>query len=104
MIKIYGHSDDIVCIKGDIDDEVYPKGKKGEVIVTVGGEGEGVEVVSCYDRHGCWSFALRLIDEDVPMPWPVRIEVAHSYSLAVVIDCPPGTPVDWDGKDESGAV
>jgi hypothetical protein len=28
-----------------------------------------------------------------------RKHLMMGYSLAVVIDCPPGTPVTWDGKD-----
>lgn len=104
MIKIYGHSDDVVVIDGDIREELGAF--NDERVITIGGEGAGLEVVASYGKGngGVWQFTLRQVDEDVGVPWSVSITTEHTYSLAVVIDCPPGTPVDWDGKDESGAV
>jgi len=98
MIKIYGHSDDVVVIMGDITDELGAFDR--ERVITIGGDGEGLEVTAIYAKGGTWKFSLRQIDEDVPMPWPVRIVPAHAYSLAVIVDCPPGTPVDLEEEPE----
>jgi hypothetical protein len=95
-IRIYGHSDDCIEIEGDVDDELGAYDR--ERCITVGGEGEGIEVRVSY--HGTWRFAVSMIDEDVPCPWSIRIEPKHGYSQQVVIDCPPGTPVDFDEKDD----
>jgi hypothetical protein len=100
VIKIYGHSDDCVEIAGDVDEELsaYDRGRT----ITIGGEGEGLEVVAQYGpgKSAVWQFTVRMVDEGVPCPWPIRIVTEHEYSLAVVIDCPPGTPVSWDGEDD----
>jgi hypothetical protein len=100
MIRIYGHSDDCICLDGDIVDEVgaYDEGRT----ITIGGEGEGLEVRAEY--VGVWKFTLNQVDADVPVPWPIRVETEHGYSLAVVIECPPGTPVTWDGDDDQEAA
>lgn len=98
MIRIYGHSDDVVCIDGDVRDELGAYDR--ERTITVGGEGEGLEVTAVYSDSGTWQFSLRQLDEDVPMPWGVRIVPEHAYSLAVIVECPPGTPVDFGEEDE----
>lgn len=97
MIRIYGHSDDVVVIDnhGDLDEAGAFDSSK---TITIGGEGEGLQVVAKYGKAGVWQFTLRQVDEGVDCPWPVRIERQHEYSLAVVIDCPSGTPIDWKGK------
>jgi len=98
MIKIYGHSDDVVVIDGDITDELGAFDR--ERVITIGGEGEGLQITVEYSNTGTWQFALRQLDEDVPMPWPIRVVPEHAYSLAVIVDCPPETPVDFD-EDEA---
>jgi hypothetical protein len=95
MIRIYGHSDDCVEIRGDVIDELSAFDRTR--IITIGGEGAGVELHAKY--AGTWEFTVKLIEEDVPCPWPIRIEPKHGYSQQVVIDCPPGTPLDF-GEEE----
>lgn len=102
MIRIYGHSDDVVVVKGDVVEELGAFGRRR--CITIGGEGEGVEVRAEYapknSKGATWQFSINLLDEDVPCPWPIRIETEHVYSQAVVIDCPPGTPVDFGEAGE----
>lgn len=85
MIKIYGHSDDVVVIDGDVREELgaYDRVRT----IKIGGWIGGLEVVTEYGvTTGVWQLSVRQIDDDVPMP-------------AVVIDCPPGTPVSWDEEE-----
>lgn len=113
MIRIQGHSDDVVVIEGD--------GANGQRFceelgayerhrtITVGDPAVGgVRIVAEYDpKHAgldttCWRLSVELVEEDKPIPWPVRIETAENlYSPAMVIDCPAGTPIDWDGKPKT---
>lgn len=101
MIKIYGHSDDLVEIEGDIEDELcaYEDGR----IITIGGEGEGVVIRAEYAPEGSagvWRFSVELVDDGVPCRWKIEIEPKHEYSQQVVIHCPPGTPVDFGDQDD----
>ena len=102
MIRIYGVSDDLVEIEGDVEEEIgcYDKA----VTLEVGGAKGGLRVVAEYaPRHassdvGVWRLGVEPIDEDVPIPWPVRVELAErGYSPVINIDCPPGTPVQRKG-------
>lgn len=96
-IQIYGASDDLVEIEGDVRDEIAP----GRAIM-VGGHERGVRVVMKYavGKVGVWRGCVEQIDEGVPM-FPVTVVEADpggkpdpkSYSVKVCIDCPPGTPV-----------
>ena len=99
MISVYGYSDDVVCIEGDVDDEVSP----GHTI-TVGTNERGVRITFKYSaskRSGAvWRGSVEQIDEGIPM-FPVIISEAEpsgfpdprSYSVKLTIDCPTGTPV-----------
>lgn len=94
MIKVYGASDDLVEIEGDVRDEI---GSTGGGQVIIGDEAGGIRIVAKYavaKGIGVWRLGVEPIDEDVPVPWPVRVEqTERGYSLAVIVDCPPGTPV-----------
>jgi hypothetical protein len=104
MIRIYGTSDDIVEIDGDVSEELsaYTTPR----VITVGDANGGLCVVVEYapahvNTGGNWRIAVELIGEDVPIPWPVSMEVRECpYSPTLVIDCPPGTPVTWDKQVE----
>lgn len=102
MIRIYGHSDDCIEIEGDVDEELGAYSRPR--CITVGGEDGGVEVWVEYaperTKGAVWHFTIGLIDEDVPCPWPIRIEPKHGYSQQAVIDCPAGTPVDFGEEDD----
>lgn len=105
MLKIYGASDDLVELEGCVEDEIdcydkwvqitvgYPEAEHGRA-------SQGVKVIMRYApkwvNAGVWSAEIFPIDEDVEIPWPVKVELSErKYSAQVVIDCPEGTPVTW---------
>lgn len=92
MLKISGHSDDVVSIEGDIEDEVKERQR-----ITVGTpEMGGVIVTMRYGVGGTavWQASIRQLDEKVVVIWPVRVVTAENgYSVAVEVECPLGTPV-----------
>ena len=100
MIKIYGCSDDYVCIDGEsFHDEVGP----GRMI-TVGDDVRGMKVTFKYapsKKSGAvWRGAVEQIEENVPM-FPLTVVEAEprgapdpcTYSVLFMIDCPIETPV-----------
>jgi hypothetical protein len=97
MLKIYGHSDDLVEIEGVHEDEIgcYDQ----SVILMVGTESAGVIVEMNYENDGCWSAKLKRVGEGCPIPWNIsivpeqRLDLSEGYSIAVKIDCPAGVPV-----------
>lgn len=100
MLKIYGHSDDLVEIEGDI------RGGKGEEIniidkpamVHIGGS-KGIVVQNEYTDGG-WETTLRFgadHEDKEPMPWKITVEMSENgYSLATTVDCPPDTDVQLE--------
>lgn len=104
MIRIYGHSDDcfeIECSETDKSDELsaYKNGRS----VLVGTVKGGLVVRGRYAPKrsptngigdgGTWQLSIDLVDEDVPIPWKVSVEVSErGYSPVIAIDCPDGTP------------
>lgn len=106
MLKFFGASDDLVECRGDHYGEIdcYDD----FVVARVGDDAGGCEVVMVYDspilggKAAVWTGCVRQLSENVPIPWPIGIESVDrdgrpgaGYSVAVVIDCPPGTPVVW---------
>jgi hypothetical protein len=103
MIRIYGSSDDLVEIEGGGHDDEIGAYDKPRCIEITNAEGHGVRVVAEYapGSVGVWRMAVEQIDEDVPIPWPIRVVTEHGYSVAVVIDCPDDVTVMHDGpKDD----
>lgn len=96
MIRIYGSSDDLTVIEGDVNEEGTAKST-----ITVGSPTGGLVIKMRYKGPDpVWSATVVQVGEYVPIPWPVRISEAPisgtntgSYSAMVTIDCPPGTPV-----------
>ena len=99
MIRIYGASDDLVEIEGDVSDEVSQLRW-----ILIGDETRGVRVRMKYaatkTSDGVWEGRVEQVKEGVPM-FPITIDEAEpgghpdprSYSVRINIDCPPGTPV-----------
>lgn len=98
---IRGHSDDCFCITDcENEDELSAYDRRRSILIgTVKG---GLVVRGEYAPKtrapkngigdgGTWQFAIDLVDEGVPIPWEVRIEM-EGYSPHVVIDCPADTP------------
>lgn len=91
MILIRGHSDDVVCIEGDVTDETSA-GKSIRI-------GQVIVVSMHYMSGGVWGARVRQAGDGMGFPWPVAIVAGHGrYSVEVRIDCPPGTPVSVGGK------
>ena len=112
MLKIQGHSDDVVCanvklqrecphcgaeieepasaVVGGKDDEIDAYEKK--VLFVIGDDKGGVRVKMFYAAGGCWAASVGQMAEDVQIPWEVRIG-SEGYSVVVCVDCPDGTPV-----------
>lgn len=100
MITIYGTSDDLVEIEGDVNGEVGPNRT-----ITIGDEKQGLRIKFQYavgPKSGAvWRGSIEQIDEGIPIfPVTVGEHVAawrgpeeRSYSVKFTIDCPPGTPV-----------
>jgi hypothetical protein len=94
--KISGHSDDIVCISGDVEDEVS-NGANIVIGIAEASEGQdafGIRVKMRYVKGGVWQAGIEPIDEDVACPWPVTVTVER-YTAVVNVDCPAGTPISW---------
>lgn len=104
MIRIYGNSDDQIYTEvdgkrqqHDGDDETFLVGGAG----TVGGCFVSVRYgVGC--SIGVWRIEVSQIDEGIAVPWAMRIENAPEtdHSLALVIDCPAGTPLQKSPSEE----
>lgn len=98
MIKIYGHSDDVVVIGGNYTGET----KSGHKIL-IGTLECGLFVSMQYapSKSGpVWRASIEQINEDILLPWPVTIVNAEpsgyplsTYSVMVIVDCPIDTPV-----------
>jgi len=111
MLKISGHSDDIVeanielerkcpCCGAEVEKPTKAVvGGKGDEInayeqkvwFTIGDEKGGLVVMMFYGSSGCWATSIGQIGEDVPIPWEVRVG-AEGHSVVVCVDCPDGTP------------
>ncbi len=112
MILIYGASDDLVEIEGDVREEIGCYGKS--VTIEVGNRDAGGLVVRMryapkHTTEAVWVAEVRQFAEGVPVPWQVRIRHTHrghlgsvgsaaGYSVVVEIDCPTGTPVTRGGR------
>lgn len=97
MIRIYGHSDDCIEIEGSVKDEIGAWDKPRAITIT-DRIGQGVRVLAQYapGDAAVWRFSVEQLDEDVPVPWPIRITPAHGYSVAVEIDCGDDVTVEHD--------
>lgn len=111
-LRFFGHSDNLVCVSGNLTDEIqaidhhvrftvgYPEASAGEpsrgIVVALAYAPDGVEV---------WCATVSQIDEGVLCPWEVRFETVpdtsqpgRPYSVTVVVKCPAGTPVIVDRR------
>lgn len=51
MIKVRGHSDDIICLDGDISDEIYPKDDESPTAIAFS---DGTVLSVVYTNEGMW--------------------------------------------------
>jgi hypothetical protein len=106
MIRIFGNSDDQVYVEQD-GKRCQLDVKGDEVVIGVGLNASPAAgcFVTMHYGVGCsiavWTATVAQIDENILIPWLIRIEnakleeqVGWIHSVAVVIECPPGTP--WE--------
>lgn len=107
MLRIYGNSDDQVYVEQDgLRRQLAVAVQDDEVTIGIGLNAQpagGCFVTMRYGAGciGVWTATVAQIDEGIPIPWPIRIEMAKPednigpvHSVAVVIECPPLTP--WE--------
>lgn len=110
MIKISGHSDDIVSLEGCIDDEIEccsarVRVKIGSPEASPGHDAAGVMVTMAYggtDSGAVWAATIEPFDDGVPVPWAVSVEF-KAYSPVVRVGCPEGTPIVAERSYGGGA-
>lgn len=102
MIRISGCSDDTLVVEGpaafvggknDHDtcarDGVHVEVAIGDVLIVRGFYGVP------WNTLGLWTLGVEPMDEDRPVPWPVRVVTsARGYSMAIEVDCPEDTRVE----------
>lgn len=99
LLQVSGHSDDIVCLDGAKDEELYTDNQgKVELLIgqseaTQGQDAHGLRVTMTYGvEMAVWSATISQIDEDTKCPWSVSLTF-QGYSPTVTIDCGEDTPV-----------
>lgn len=103
MITIYGASDDLIEVDGDIREEFSePCGSWTAVIASADGR-EAIRVSAEY-IGSTWQLGAGPASEEQPMPgWPVRVRQGTaaecSYSAVLEIDAPAGAHVCDHGED-----
>lgn len=115
MLRFFGASDDLAECRGHVEGETYPSNNYGTVAM-VGTKEAGCYVRVAYstlEQNGSWDVTIGRIDEDVPIPWPVKVvhgdrggeEGESGYTAVAFIDCPDDTPVVWKSSpDEEWSV
>jgi hypothetical protein len=103
MIRIFGNSDDqVYVIQDGTKRQIDVRGDEVTIGVGLNSNHVGGCFVTMHYGVGCsiaiWTATIAQIDEEIPIPWPIRIETATAkeqiggiHSVAVIIDCPPGT-------------
>lgn len=92
-IRIYGASDDLLEIDGDVQEELACFDKEAVVTIQDGNQprAPGVRVIGQYapGKVGAavWRLGVEPIDEDIPIPWPVSIGMKDGYSPIVTVEC-----------------
>lgn len=102
MVRIYGNSDDQIYVEQDGNRSQHDGDGKTFLV----GDSRGGLFVRIAYGVGCsigvWRIEVSQIDEGIPLPWATRIENPREtdHSLAIVIECPAGTPVSEAPQDE----
>lgn len=104
-MKITGHSDDLIHVEDHNRADEYGSNR---LRFTIGDkDAGGLAVLMEYANakvtdQGCWHATICQLGEDVPIPWPVRVEVGSSgYSVEVNVGCPKEAALlieEFDGK------
>lgn len=115
MLKIRGYSDDVVVANVGLQTKCSKCGQEIEepedavvvekddeigysengVCFRVGSKEDGgvsVKMIYAPGEGACWAALIHQLEEDIPIPWPVRIR-AEGYTVIVEVEAPNGTPV-----------
>lgn len=106
-LKIYGASDDLVEIEGDIEEEFYAKplgrGLEGRTVTLSrinGGQVEGLDVHVRYEQGGVWSVGLSQLQEDINIPdWGLKLTSNGYTSILELERVPEDVRLTTDGSD-----
>ena len=99
MYRIYGASDDLIEIEGDISEEYGTDGGDFWIGDTPADDGAGF---SLEFLSGGWTFVIGesvLKEDESDLTWPMRLEGYEGKYISLVVDCPDGTPLWWKPKD-----
>ncbi len=91
-LVIYGVSDDLIEIEGDLRGE-YDVSNRAAVLKLTSSEGKLMVFVMYAPKPinvPVWTIGISPMDEDEPIPqWPVKFVPAETgYGVALVLDCP----------------
>lgn len=97
-ITIYGASDDLVEVEGDVCEE-YTLGLYGTWLRLTAPDGERLNVAAVFDSqvlNGALDWMLTVTAVDAYPSWPICFHERPGYEgdPAVTIDAPPGTTVE----------
>jgi hypothetical protein len=108
-IRFWGNSDDQMYVGQDGASKQHAGDHARFVVVDRDQGGILVDLRYAVEEGvGAWTIGLAQIGDEIPCPWPVRVEnattsdahaprpdnIGGQHSLVCVIDCPPGTPVE----------
>lgn len=111
-LRFFGHSDNLVCVSGNLTDEIqaidhhvrftvgYPEASAGEpsrgIVVALAYAPDGVEVGALPSRKSTRACSVR--GRCASRPCLTRASRGRPYSVTVVVKCPAGTPVIVDRR------
>ena len=97
-LKIFGCSDDLVELRGVVDNEIGCFDE--DVKLRIGTERKGLYVTMKFGRNNTptWSMEIEQIDENIPIPWDCLLgqyksHYGNTHSPLIHIDGPARTTV-----------
>ena len=82
-----GHSDDIFTVvdsEGFFTEEYYHEPR-----IAIRNPLGGMIVQAIYGSNGCWGMNISPLDEDILIPWDVKVELdENGYSTKLVVSIP----------------
>lgn len=96
ILQIYGSSDDLVEVEGDVTDEYYVYDRAAWLRIDDPATGMSVIITGEYGKHSAvWTFSVEPVGDGVPMI-PVKF-TAHEngYSPLLTIACSDDANVHW---------
>lgn len=96
MIQIYGHSDDLVEVEGEVSDEYGAYRRAAVLRIDDHANNTAAIITGEYGkRNGVWSFSVEQVDEGIPLP-PIKISThENGYSPLLTIECSKDITASW---------